>query len=56
MGLPSIVIDSFEPGVEQKENASWIFDTSEVDLGDGYYFRIAEKTNPSRKELFDLLN
>ena len=56
VGLPSIVIDSFEPGQEHKQNANWLFDTSEGDAGDGYYFKIAEKTIPNRKELFDLLN
>lgn len=56
VGLPSIVIDSFEPDVEHNKNANWLFETSEGDAGDGYYFRIAEKTIPNRKELFDLLN
>ena len=55
VGLPSIVIDSFERGQAYIKNANWLFDTSEGDAGDGYYFNIAGHELKQRKKLIELL-
>lgn len=55
VGLPTIVIDSFERGQAYIKNANWLFDTSEGDAGDGYYFNIAGHELKQRKKLIELL-
>lgn len=55
VGLPSIIIDSFERGQAYIKNANWLFDTSEGDAGDGYYFNIAGHELKQRKKLIELL-
>lgn len=56
VGLPAIVIDSFEDDTLHEKNCNWLFDTHEGDAGDGYYFRLAGKEIENRKVLYDLLS
>ena len=56
VGLPAIVIDSFEKERKHNKNSNWLFETAEGDAGDGYYYEVANKVIENRKELFDLLN
>ncbi|WP_342433475.1 glycosyltransferase [Neobacillus sp. FSL H8-0543] len=56
VGLPAIVVDSFEIETEHKKNCNWLFDTSEGDAGDGYYYRIANEVIKNRQELSDVLS
>lgn len=51
VGLPAIVIDSFESGSNHYKNCNWLFDTSEGDAGDGYYYKIANEVIGNRQEL-----
>jgi len=53
-GLPSIIIDSFEKKVPHPNNSNWLFNTTEGDAGDGYYFKIAGKELSSRRPLIEL--
>ncbi len=55
VGLPSIVIDMFENIAEYNKNANWLFETTEGDAGNGYYFKIAGHELKQRKKLEELL-
>lgn len=56
VGLPSIVIDSFERRNNYSQNSNWLYDTIKGDAGDGYYCKMAERPIDSRKTLIDLLD
>ena len=55
VGLPSIVIDMFDNIEEYNKNANWLFETSEGDAGNGYYFKIAGQELKQRKKLEEIL-
>jgi hypothetical protein len=55
VGLPSIIIDSFDKIKYHKKNANWLFNGLKGDAGDGYYCKIANNELDNRNELFNVL-
>lgn len=55
VGLPAIVIDSAPKSRLDLLKCDWLFNTTDGDAGDGYYFEITGKKIDGRKRLIDLL-